>query len=731
MKTLAYHSPFLPERSGISVYSHDLLFYLKEHFDITLISDNKPSEDDYLCICYEEFDKLMSDPHKKFDYIIYNIGNNIHYHKKIYKYAMKYPGVVILHDFFISDFMYAYLKDDFKLHILNNYLLQTIYEYFYNPTHIFVRHNPLNKELLQSQKAVIVHTKKALELAKEFYGNNDFLDLVPHLRINEQINKQAAKEALNLTQERVYGVFGFLHPIKQNLEILKSWARVMSDKNARLFLIGGSDDKDYEEKIKEFINSKNITNISLIGWADKAVYEQYLSACDVCICLRKEHKGEASGAILDCMNYQNTIITNFSGFDDYAYYIPSVSDDGTELDELLLKAYEGDDELAKKAKEYIKTHHDPKNCAKMIFDITQKANKQPKNFYKNRILFDISSIAKADPATGRVVWQQLNALLQNTTLPIIPIYFDGQGYSSANEFLLKKLALPFSINDEKITPQKGDIYYCADFSVMYGWDPEIIIKEAHKKGFFTELKKAGGEAFFLVHDLLPLTHPEFFPYHASQLHLSWCECLKDIKARLIAISNRVKNDLLAYGFEDISVVPHGINPKNFSKNQNHTNIPTFICVGTIEERKGIKGICLAFEHLALEGIKARLIVVGRMGRVDDDFKAFLESGEHENIIYKGFCADDELNDLYASSHALIAASYDEGFGLPLIEGGLPVIARDIEVFREVLGDNALYFKDNLELMKILQNYKSDKHLAPPYQRSWGEVANVLLRVFGL
>jgi glycosyltransferase involved in cell wall biosynthesis len=42
----------------------------------------------------------------------------------------------------------------------------------------------------------------------------------------------------------------------------------------------------------------------------------------------------------------------------------------------------------------------------------------------------------------------------------------------------------------------------------------------------------------------------------------------------------------------------------------------------------------------------------------------------------------------------LAASEAEGFGLPLIEASfhnLPVLARDIAVFREVAGDAALYF----------------------------------------
>ena len=740
MKTLAYHSPFLPQKSGISHYSSELLSALKAHYDITLVSDETELLD-FPIITYERFYELMSDENTAFDRVIYNMGNNTKFNKIIYECSIKHPGVVILHDFFISGFIGDYHNWDSNnliKFISKHYDIKAALEYFFNNYAIFEKKYPLNLPLIEHSKAVIVHTKQAMDLALKFYKNNNFLNIVPHLRINEEIHKNENKSLLKLNNTRVYGVFGYLHPLKQNMEILYSWHRVMKDKNARLFFVGSiSDGQDeYLAKIQNFIKEKNITNVEFIGWADSKIYKEYLQACDICICLRKIHLGEASGVILDSMNYENTVITNFSSFDDCAIYVPQVSDDGHELDAALLKAYNSDDSLAKRAKERIIKEHDPDMCAKKIFEITERAYREPKELkcFKNRILVDISAVFRADPQTGisRVVWQELNALFQSTTLPVIPVYFDGHGYSSANEFMLKKLALPFSINDEKIIPQKGDIFYGVDFSVMYHCDPEIPILQAHKNGFFNELKKVGGKIFFLVHDLLPLTHPEFFPYHAGELHLHWCELLKDIDAKLIAISNRVKNDLLAYGFKDVCVVHHGSN-KNLEIFQNiaKNKTPTFICVGTIEERKGIKAICLAFERLALIGANAKLIIVGRMGRVDDDFRTFLEQGEHENIIYKGFCSDDELVELYATSHALIAASYDEGFGLPLIESGLPVIARDIEVFREVLGDNALYFKDNLELMNILINYKNISLLPPKNTRTWGDVAKELLELFGV
>jgi glycosyltransferase involved in cell wall biosynthesis len=56
--------------------------------------------------------------------------------------------------------------------------------------------------------------------------------------------------------------------------------------------------------------------------------------------------------------------------------------------------------------------------------------------------------------------------------------------------------------------------------------------------------------------------------------------------------------------------------------------------------------------------------------------------------------DEYLEKIYAASSCLIAASEGEGFGLPLVEAArhkLPIMARDIPVFREVAGEHAFYF----------------------------------------
>src|SRR5258708_13651074 len=74
-------------------------------------------------------------------------------------------------------------------------------------------------------------------------------------------------------------------------------------------------------------------------------------------------------------------------------------------------------------------------------------------------------------------------------------------------------------------------------------------------------------------------------------------------------------------------------------------------------------------------------------------------------------SDEMLDRVYRSGRALLAAAEGEGFGLQLIECsqyGLPIIVRDIAIFREVAGENAYYFRANKpeDLADALQKWLS-------------------------
>lgn len=110
-----------------------------------------------------------------------------------------------------------------------------------------------------------------------------------------------------------------------------------------------------------------------------------------------------------------------------------------------------------------------------------------------------------------------------------------------------------------------------------------------------------------------------------------------------------------------------------------------IALGTVEPRKNLAAAADIVAALReAHGWDARLHVVGRFGW----------GGEAEGlknrpgVILHGFCDADRVRELLADAHVFVSTSHDEGLGLPLLEAqyaGLPIVAPDKPVFREVLG----------------------------------------------
>jgi glycosyltransferase involved in cell wall biosynthesis len=116
-------------------------------------------------------------------------------------------------------------------------------------------------------------------------------------------------------------------------------------------------------------------------------------------------------------------------------------------------------------------------------------------------------------------------------------------------------------------------------------------------------------------------------------------------------------------------------------------------VGTVEPRKNLGVLLDAWRRLRLEEPPA-LVVCGRVGWVDEETRAELRRAEAAGwLVHFDYAEDAGLAALYRGALAVALPSWYEGFGLPALEAcaaGAPVLASDLPVLREVLGDAALY-----------------------------------------
>ena len=106
--------------------------------------------------------------------------------------------------------------------------------------------------------------------------------------------------------------------------------------------------------------------------------------------------------------------------------------------------------------------------------------------------------------------------------------------------------------------------------------------------------------------------------------------------------------------------------------------------------------------------------------------------ELPDVTLTGYVPDDDLAAIYSGARALVFPSDDEGFGLPTVEAlacGTPVVASDLPVLREVLGDRATFVApDDLEGL-LAAGAAAQRPAPPPPPWSWNDAARASWDVY--
>ena len=218
---------------------------------------------------------------------------------------------------------------------------------------------------------------------------------------------------------------------------------------------------------------------------------------------------------------------------------------------------------------------------------------------------------------------------------------------------------------------------------------------------------------------------------------------------------------------DIAVIPEGVSDKfkkssteEISKTISHhekmqninlSNRPYLIFISTIQPRKNLKSIIEAIALLKDNyGIIINLLVCGKLGwDYDEDLAAPGGYEVPDQVFFLGRVPEEDLISLLSGSVAYISASFEEGFGLPLLEAmacEVPAIVSDIPAYRSIAKDAAIYFDphnvqdiaakihDFLKLdessagkSSVREAVLQAKIIADSY--TWEQTASKMLRIF--
>ncbi|MEG0043702.1 MAG: glycosyltransferase, partial [Massilia sp.] len=482
-RRIAFVSPMPPERTGVADYAVRILPTLLPWFEVELVTHQErvtlPPELAHLTVRDAAWLRTHG---ADYDHIVYQFGNSP-FHSHMVPLLETHPGVVVLHDFFLSS-MLSYEQMTGAMPGLWSRALFDSHGYAalraIDSLEAWERGKddyPSNLSILRNASHVIVHSEYARQLARQWYGPEAGRGWSPAQlprAVPPVHDRQAARAALGIDPDAfVVCNFGFVAPTKHCLALLQAWvaSSLHGDRHCELVFVGANHGGDYGQQITDTIAAAGSgRRIRVSGWTSDEDYLRYLQAADVGVQLRTSSRGETSGTVLDCMIYGLPTVINANGAmaefpHDAVWMLPDLFNQQqlvTALETLRADSARRD-ALRRSAAALMAVRNSPERCGRMYKDALDREwhargaargalierlldaepddaqlqvlarciGRMPESLQPRQLLIDVSNIVRQDHRSGieRVVRHQLLELLQlpQHGVRVEPVYLRQEG----------------------------------------------------------------------------------------------------------------------------------------------------------------------------------------------------------------------------------------------------------------------------------------------------------------
>lgn len=317
--SLAFVSPLPPDESGIADFARDLVCALARHYDVTLVCDRGTTDEERLAAAFPVLDPdSFLAAADRFDRVLYQVGNSQFHARQVLELLPAVPGVVTLHDAYLSGLalwnaQQAGGRFRLRLDLLRSHGWPAVVLAAADPNAALARY-PCSLPVLRAALATVQHSQHAKDITARHYAPAVAQDIavIPLLHgVPPPLARTAARRQLGVPEDAfLVCSFGIVAPRKLPDRILAAWPAVAAaDPAARLVFVGEA----LSEAEAMLSAAPPGAAVKVTGRVSAADYRVWLAAADVAVQLRAGSRGESSGAVADCLAAGLPTIVNAEG----------------------------------------------------------------------------------------------------------------------------------------------------------------------------------------------------------------------------------------------------------------------------------------------------------------------------------------------------------------------------------------------------------------------------------